>query len=174
MHNGTRLQVLVLVTLLLAAIPFVDVAVVNIEYRGRVLDHQGFGFLVPSSQPEPILGCIYDTCTFPQGNRTLLTVMVGGAWYRDMVGAATEEEVGARAVATVSRVLGISAAPARVHCAQLPRCIAQYTVGHTARLGRAREILARHKLPLHLAGSSYDGPGINDTIMSAKLAVIRR
>ena len=159
---------------LLAAIPFVDVAVVNIEYRGRVLDHQGFGFLVPSSQPEPILGCIYDTCTFPQGNRTLLTVMVGGAWYRDMVGAATEEEVGARAVATVSRVLGISAAPVRVHCAQLPRCIAQYTVGHTARLGRAREILARHKLPLHLAGSSYDGPGINDTIMSAKLAVIRR
>ena len=67
-----------------------------------------------------------------------------------------------------------SAAPARVHCAQLPRCIAQYTVGHTARLGRAREILARHKLPLHLVGSSYDGPGINDTIMSAKLAVIRR
>ena len=51
---------------LLSQVPFVDVAVVNIQFRGKVLDHQGFGFLVPSSQPEPILGCIYDTCTFPQ------------------------------------------------------------------------------------------------------------
>ena len=51
---------------LLSQVPFVDVAVVNIQFKGKVLDHQGFGFLVPSSQPEPILGCIYDTCTFPQ------------------------------------------------------------------------------------------------------------
>jgi hypothetical protein len=31
-----------------------------------VIDNEAFGFLVPSSQPEPILGCIYDTSTFRQ------------------------------------------------------------------------------------------------------------
>ena len=65
---------------LLSQVPFVDVAVVNIQFRGKVLDHQGFGFLVPSSQPEPILGCIYDTCTFPQVILTsdwLLYSMIG-------------------------------------------------------------------------------------------------
>ena len=85
----------------LAEIPFVNVGVVNIEFRGRVLDHQGFGFLVPSSQPDPILGCIYDSCTFPQGNRTLLTVMMGGAWYDQVVGEKTQEEVGNLAVEQV-------------------------------------------------------------------------
>ena len=78
---------------LLSSIPFVNVALVNIQYRGKVLDHQGFGFLVPSSQPDPILGCIYDSCTFPQGNRTLLTVMMGGAWYDEVVGDKSEAEV---------------------------------------------------------------------------------
>ena len=80
------------VSSLLSSIPFVNVAVVNIQYKGKVLDHQGFGFLVPSSQPDPILGCIYDSCTFPQGDRTLFTVMMGGAWYKDVVGQSCNED----------------------------------------------------------------------------------
>ena len=96
---------------------------------------------MPSSQPDPILGCIYDSCTFPQGNRTLLTVMMGGAWYDQVVGDKTHEEVGNLAVEQVSRILNISAAPVRVHSRQLPQCIAQYTVGHRARVQSARDIL---------------------------------
>ena len=56
---------------------------------------------MPSSQPDPILGCIYDSCTFPQGNRTLLTVMMGGAWYDQVVGDRSQEEVGSLAVEQV-------------------------------------------------------------------------
>ncbi len=37
-----------------------------VRIPGRVIDNEAFGFLVPSSQPEPILGCIYDTSTFRQ------------------------------------------------------------------------------------------------------------
>merc|ERR1719420_299982 len=98
---------------LLSQVPFVDVAVVNIQFRGKVLDHQGFGFLVPSSQPEPILGCIYDSCTFPQGNRTIFTVMMGGAWYNTVVGDRTEQEVERMAVETISGVLNISIDPVK-------------------------------------------------------------
>ena len=127
---------------------------------------------MPSSQPEPLLGCIYDSCTFPQGNRTLLTVMTGGAWYESMVGNMTEQEVEREMVEQVTRILNISAQPVRTHSSLLPQCIAQYTVGHSARLRAAREEIERRGLALALAGSSYDGVGINDTIMSAKHAVI--
>ena len=156
----------------LASIPFVDVAVVNIEYKGKVLDHQGFGFLVPSNQPEPILGCIYDSCTFPQGNRTVFTVMIGGAWYNQMVGSKSPAEVGNIAIKEISRILNISATPVRCDTSFLPQCIAQYTVGHRARVEQARRVIEEKKLPLAIAGSSYDGPGINDTIVSARNSVI--
>lgn len=157
---------------LLASIPFVDVAVVNMEWRGaKHLTTPGFGFLVPSSQPEPLLGCIFDSCTFPQGDRTILTAMLGGAAYTKQLGDRTETEVGDLAVVEVSRILGLSGPPARVETNILPQCIAQYTVGHRARLAQARSIIQSHNLPLALAGSSYDGPGINDSILSSKTAV---
>ena len=153
----------------LASIPFVDVALTNLEYSGRdVQGRQGFGFLVPSSQPEPILGCIFDTCTFPQGARTILTVMQGGAWYRQMVGARGEQEVAGMAEETVARLLGITARPVRTATSLLPSCIAQYTVGHRARVAEARGLLAGLAGDVRLTGSSYDGVGINDTIVSAK------
>ena len=44
-------------------------------------------------------------------------------------------------VLQVSRILNISAAPVRVHSRLLPRCIAQYTVGHRARVQSARDII---------------------------------
>ena len=99
--------------------------------------------------------------------------MMGGAWYDQVVGDKTQEEVGSLAVEQVSRILNISAAPVRVHSRLLPQCIAQYTVGHRARVQSARDIIRSRNIRLSLVGSSYDGPGINDTIMSSKKAVIQ-
>jgi len=158
---------------LLSSIPFVDVAVVNMEFKGKVLDHQGFGFLVPSNQPNNLLGCIYDTCTFPQGNRTVLTAMIGGSWYHDMIGNKSPIEVQNMAVKEVSTILKILNAPERVDTSLLQQCIAQYTVGHRARVDQARKLISQMRLPISLVGSSYDGVGINDTILSAKVAVTK-
>ena len=56
----------------LASIPFVDVALMNYVFQGKnpdLIKNPGFGFLVPSSESHvPILGVIYDTCSFPQGD----------------------------------------------------------------------------------------------------------
>jgi len=157
---------------ILASIPFVDVAVVNLEFQGNVLDHQGFGFLVPSNQPEQLLGCIYDTCTFPQGKRTVLTAMIGGAWYQEMVGKKSKNEVEEMAIKEISKILKISQLPVKSNTSLLSQCIAQYTVGHRGRVAKARQVIHTSRLPISIAGSSYDGVGINDTIMSAKKAVI--
>ena len=61
---------------LLEAIPMVTVGLVNMEWSGQHLEDDAFGFLVPSSQPVPLLGMVYDSCSFPQGDRTILTAMV--------------------------------------------------------------------------------------------------
>jgi len=159
---------------ILQSIPFVSTAVVQLEYDSKVLDVEAFGFLVPSNQPEPILGCIFDTCTFPQGDRTVLTVMMGGAWFDDVVGGKTEEEVEMMARRNVEKILRIDASPVRTKVRFLKNCIAQYTVGHLQRVRQARSFVSEEGLPLHLVGSSYDGVGINDTIVSSKKAVMQK
>ena len=52
----------------LSRIPFVSVAVVNVEFRGNdVAPAEAFGFLVPSSSSRatPLLGTVFDSCAFP-------------------------------------------------------------------------------------------------------------
>lgn len=55
--------------------------VVNLEYEGSVVPMEGFGFLVPSSEPLQVLGIIFDSCAFPENDRrggktTRITVSV--------------------------------------------------------------------------------------------------
>ena len=73
---------------LLDSIPYVDVAVINFMFQGKhLIKEPAFGFLVPSTEKNvPILGVIYDTCSFPQGDTTIFTVMMGGAWFNQLFG----------------------------------------------------------------------------------------
>ena len=50
----------------LDTIPFVDVALMNYIFENdQLVQNPGFGFLVPSSEKNiPILGVIFDTCTY--------------------------------------------------------------------------------------------------------------
>lgn len=45
------------------------VGVVNLEYEGSVIPVEGFGYLVPSSEPLQVLGIIFDSCAFPENDR---------------------------------------------------------------------------------------------------------
>ena len=123
---------------LLGNIPYVDVGVVNVEFDGQIdlPCGPGFGILVPSSQTDiQVLGIIFDTCMFPQGDRTIFTVMMGGRWFESLFGASpSEEDLALVAVEHVQKMLGISDEPARI-CTKIHRdAIAQYTVGHGVRL----------------------------------------
>lgn len=66
---------------LLGRIDAVTVGVVNVEFEGSVLQFQGFGYLCPSSESTKVLGVIFDSSTFPQGDSkssfsTRLTVRI--------------------------------------------------------------------------------------------------
>lgn len=157
---------------LLGSIPFVTVGVVNLEYSGHLLDEPAFGYLVPSSEPNKVLGVIFDTCTFPQGDRTIFTVMMGGYWFQTLFGDnPSHEDLLDIAMTEIKETLKINVKPLRFKVNILKDCIPQYVVGHSETVLNSRKIIQDLKLPLNLAGYSYDGVGVNDVIMSAKKQV---
>ncbi|XP_058813661.1 protoporphyrinogen oxidase isoform X4 [Topomyia yanbarensis] len=157
----------------LAAIPFVDVAVINIRYKTPNLQkHKAFGFLVPPIENLPILGVIFDSCCFDMEDNTVLTVMMGGAWFEKWFGTSpSEEQLLAVALRQVGEILKINQPPDSYKVNILRKCIPQYVVGHQKRVDGIRQYIREHNLPLGLCGSSYDGVGVNDVIFSATKCV---
>uniref|UniRef100_A0A1I8QCQ9 Protoporphyrinogen oxidase n=1 Tax=Stomoxys calcitrans TaxID=35570 RepID=A0A1I8QCQ9_STOCA len=157
----------------LLAIPYVNVAVVNLQYNTKdLLKQPAFGFLVPPLEQRPILGVIFDSCVFDMENNTVLTVMMGGKWFEQYFGKdPTQKELLDIALREITKILGIEQEPkmSRVHI--LKKCIPQYNVGHKQRVQDIRRYIQRYKLPLSLCGAAYDGVGINDVILSARMSV---
>ncbi|XP_058467500.1 protoporphyrinogen oxidase [Malaya genurostris] len=157
----------------LAAIPFVDVAVINIRYKTPNLQkYEAFGFLVPPIENLPILGVIFDSCCFDMENNTVLTVMMGGSWFEKWFGTnPKEEQLLTVALEQLRKILGIREPPDSYKVNILRKCIPQYVVGHHKRVDAIRQYIREHKIPLALCGSSYDGVGVNDVILSARECV---
>ncbi|CAG0920158.1 unnamed protein product [Notodromas monacha] len=161
----------------LKSVPFVDVAVVNLEYRGQdVLNgRKAFGYLVPSHQRYcSVLGVSFDTCSFPQKDRVILTVMMGGKWFDELFGTnCNDPEIFfSTARREVQERLGITRSPERYFVSVLRKCIPQHVIGHKAKLLRCRKEIERSNLPLTLVGASYDGISINDCVHYAKAAAL--
>nr|XP_034176086.1 protoporphyrinogen oxidase [Osmia lignaria] len=157
----------------LCSIPAITMVVVNLQYSETVSPINAFGFLVPPKEQIPILGVIFDSCIVPQNSKmTVLTVMMGGAWFEKYFSeCSSEEHLRAVAVKYVNKILGIDEDPKAFNTSILRDCIPQYTVGHAQRLSRIRKYISAHKIPLTLCGSSYDALAVPSVILSAKKAV---
>ncbi|XP_005096895.1 protoporphyrinogen oxidase [Aplysia californica] len=166
----------------LSSLPAVSVVTVNLEYKDNVLPVKGFGHLLPSSESGPILGIVYDSCTFPEHNRrgapdsTRITVMLGGSWFNRLLGRDGElpsgQELVWLATEAAAKHLDIKAHPIRSQAMLQKECIPQYRVGHASWLRGVEEKISSARLPLKLVGSSYRGPAINDCINNARKAVL--
>ncbi|XP_052891896.1 protoporphyrinogen oxidase [Anopheles moucheti] len=157
----------------LSSIPFVDVCVINLQYRkADLLQQDGFGFLVPPIENLPILGVIFDSCCFDMDDNTVLTVMMGGAWFEKWFGKnPSNEHLLEVALKNVNKILHIDQQPDSYKVNLLRKCIPQYTVGHQDRVKAIRDYIEQHRLPIVLCGASYDGVGVNDVILSARTNV---
>jgi oxygen-dependent protoporphyrinogen oxidase len=69
-------------------------------------------------------------------------------------------------------IMGVTETPVFTKLARWPRSMAQYTVGHRARMA-AVEARAAALPGLHLAGNAYTGIGIPDCIRMGKQAAGR-
>ncbi|KAK0169087.1 hypothetical protein PV327_002833 [Microctonus hyperodae] len=153
-------------------IPMVTVGVINLHFNHNILPMEAFGFLVPPSEQLPILGVIFDSCMFKQGPATVLTVMLGGDWFEQYFGDnPTKEYLLSVALENLRTILNIKDDPVEADVSILKDCIPQYIVGHSQRCDRIRDYISSHGIPLTLCGSSYEGVGMSDVILSAKNAI---
>ncbi len=157
-------------------------AVVALGYREEDLDEvHGFGFLVPRGTGPRILGCLWDSSIFPgraPAGHVLLRAMIGGAHAPSAVGQETAELLDV-VRQDLDTTMGIRAEPVRSLVYRWPNGIAQYRIGHQARLDRIHARLREHP-GLWVAGSSFYGISMNACFEKAPsqageiLAYIRR
>lgn len=142
-----------------------DVAMVNLHYPSdNLLKPNGFGIFLPPNENSPVLGITFDS-SFIDMKGTTLTVMIGKNHMDHSV-----EQLIAISVKSVEEILGITESPDKTRVNILRKSFPQYKVGHYARLQRIKDYIKVNNLPLSLCGQSYEGIGINEVILSAKLA----
>ncbi|KAL7645886.1 UNVERIFIED_CONTAM: hypothetical protein RMT77_002783 [Armadillidium vulgare] len=156
---------------LLKQIPYVSVGLVNLEYSDNIINEPGFGYLIPSCESKTVLGVIYDSCIFPQGNKTVLTVMMGGYWFKEVFGDSPSTDTLLEiALQEIRKTFNINIDPINQKVTILRNCIPQYTVGHHERVENIEHLL--HGSNIYLGGNSFYGVGVNDAIYSTKKVVM--
>jgi oxygen-dependent protoporphyrinogen oxidase len=156
---------------LLGDFVYSGVAAVGLGYRSadmpRPLD--GYGYLVTRREELTTLGVVWESSLFagraPEGH-VLLRAILGGARVPGMA-ERSEAECLDVARAELARVMGIRAEPVHVSVHRWPHAIAQYTVGHEARIAGLRQRAAIHP-GLHVCGTSYDGVSFNQAVKSGR------
>ena len=152
--------------------PYVPVAVVYLGVARADVAHDldGFGFLVAAGEDPRALGIVFESVVYPGRAPTghvLFRCIYGGA--RDPgILALSDAELITTAGQDLDRALGDFAGIDLVHAhvVRWPRAIAQYTLGHIARVERA-EILSA-PLGVVLAGSAYHGVAVNSIVADAR------
>jgi oxygen-dependent protoporphyrinogen oxidase len=159
----------------LDAIPYASTATINLAYRRADIPHalDGFGFVVPFIERRSTLACSFSSVKFPHRapeNCALLRAFVGGALQPEMF-ALDEGEITKRVREDLRALLGIEREPLFSIVQKWARSMAQYHVGHIARVERIRARL--QKFPtLRLAGNFLDGAGLPDCIRNGERAAV--
>lgn len=158
---------------LLGMIPYTSSAIAQMVFRASEFDGQraGTGFLIPRVERKRLMACTFVGTKFPHRvppDKITLRCFFGGAG-NDAVLDEPDESLIAMAREELRRIIGLTAAPIYTGVSRWPRSMAQYIVGHGARL---KEIESRAAaIPgLHLAGNAYSGIGIPDCIRMGRQA----
>jgi oxygen-dependent protoporphyrinogen oxidase len=155
---------------LLGDVPYGGAATVSLAFRRADVPHplDGFGFVVPRCEGRRLVACTFSHVKFPDRapeGTVLLRAFLDGRTAG--VNAAPDLE---RMVRDELRdILGITAAPRFARSFVYPRAMAQYEVGHLARVAAIEAGVSRHA-GLALAGNGLRGVGIPDCARSGETA----
>jgi oxygen-dependent protoporphyrinogen oxidase len=158
---------------LLGAIPYSSSVTLSLIYNDAEFDGKraGFGFLVPGCERKRLAACTFVNTKFSfraPDNRIVLRCFFGGVGDAGILNESDDALV-AIAREELRTILGLTSAPVHKTVARWPRSMAQYVVGHAARV---REIQGRvAAIPgLYLAGNAYEGIGLPDCIRTGRTA----
>jgi oxygen-dependent protoporphyrinogen oxidase len=148
---------------------YATVTSINVGFRQAVLPYQGFGYLIPSRYGLQVLGCVWDSCVFPQQNRenqTRLTIMMGGQRHPE-VNAMSDTELMEQTQQILNEHLKIKADPEIMQIKRAQQAIPQFEVGYAEWKQEIQEIM--QQLPqVTLSGSAWTGVAINDCIAKGR------
>lgn len=128
---------------------------------------RGFGVLISRGEGYRMLGNLWDSYIFPHRSpdgHVLIRLMLGGAVDPD-AGRLSEKEAIALARSEVARMYGITATPRFEHAVRWPRAIAQYELGHLARVSRI-EAAVRALGGVVIGGSGLHGVSFADAAVN--------
>lgn len=131
----------------------------------------GFGFLVPKKERRRVMACTWVGTKFshrvPTG-KIVARCSLGGSSDAGVL-EESDESIAATVIDELREIAGVTAKPRFTRIARWPKSMAQYTVGHAARLKEIQERVAA--IPgLYLAGNAYTGIGIPDCIRMGRAA----
>ena len=134
----------------------------------------GFGFLVPRSEKVRIMAATLVHNKFPQRvpqNRALIRCFLGGT--RDpQILDLPEGEIAEIVLQDLAEILGIRADPDFAYVYKWEQAMAQYEVGHRAKIARIQNLLAENP-GLALAGNYLGGIGVPDCVRSGSEAAAK-
>jgi oxygen-dependent protoporphyrinogen oxidase len=150
------------------------VAVVSLGYKKKVLQKEGFGYLVPHKEQQRILGVVWDSSVFPgDENETRLSVMMGGTHFPNLTSCRPEYFI-QEAKEGLIKHMGIHDKPDAVQCSFAYDAIPQYFVGHHAWVKEIEQSVQVFSPRLSILGSSFYGVAVNDCIAGALKAAFEK
>jgi len=160
----------------LISIPYSSSVTVTVGYdeRVRATLPPGFGFLVPRTEKVRLIAATFVHNKFPNRvpeNKALVRCFVGGTRDAGIV-QASGDEIKRIVLQDLEAILGIRAQPAFCRISKWKQAMAQYSVGHGARVERIRAQLAEIR-GLALAGNAYGGIGVPDCVRSGSEAAVK-
>jgi oxygen-dependent protoporphyrinogen oxidase len=158
---------------LLSGIAYSSSVILSMIFNASSFDgmQAGFGFLIPKVERRRLAAATFVATKFPNRapqDRIVLRCFFGGIGDEGVLNE-SDESLLALARDELQGILGLTAAPVFHSVSRWPRAMAQYNVGHAARLREIHERAAG--IPgLHLAGNAYEGIGISDCIRTGRAA----
>mgnify|MGYP006279547995 CR=1 FL=1 len=146
------------------------VAIVALGFRRSQIDHplDGFGFLMPESEPYRILGSLFMSSIFPgraPEGRCLLSTFVGGSRQPELVNRPDDALVN-MVVDDLRDLVGARGQPEMSDVFTWERAIPQYELGYGRILDRFEQIESRYD-GLRFTGSFRNGIAVPDLVAAA-------
>ncbi|MFC0473668.1 protoporphyrinogen oxidase [Halalkalibacter kiskunsagensis] len=153
------------------------VATVAMAYKKDkvTIPYDGTGFVVSKKSNHAITACTWTHKKWqhstPEGY-ALLRAYVGRAGDSAIV-SRNDEEILSAVLYDLKQVISIEGKPEFFFIKRWQEAMPQYNVGHTFKMSKIKEDIARNLPGLYLAGGGYEGIGLPDCIDQAEVVVER-